>query len=107
MFDTVRVGTFLVYLVYGNHDRCAGLPGESLGERCEICTDSPLQRTKLLLGSGKAILPAEQVIADVAPLDNYAVMLCGRPEFVADMTRQFHERGVPLERIISEDLAFR
>ncbi len=52
-------------------------------------------------------LTAEQVMADVAPLDNYAVMLCGRPEFVADMTRQFHERGVPLDRIISEELLFR
>jgi predicted ferric reductase len=52
-------------------------------------------------------LTAEQVMADVAPLDNYAVMLCGRPEFVADLTRQFHERGVPLDRIISEELGFR
>jgi predicted ferric reductase len=51
-------------------------------------------------------LTAARVMEDVAPLDNYAVMLCGRPEFVADMTRQFHERGVPLERIISEELAF-
>jgi predicted ferric reductase len=51
-------------------------------------------------------LTAEQVMQDVAPLDNYAVMLCGRPEFVSDMTRQFHERGVPLERIISEELSF-
>jgi predicted ferric reductase len=52
-------------------------------------------------------LTAAQVMADVAPLDNYAVMLCGRPEFVTDMTRQFHERGVPLDRIISEELRFR
>lgn len=51
-------------------------------------------------------LTAERVMQDVAPLDNYAVMLCGRPEFVADMTRQFHERGVPIDRIISEELAF-
>ena len=52
-------------------------------------------------------LTAEQVMNDIAPLDNYAVMLCGRPEFVADMTRQFHERGVPMDRIISEELRFR
>jgi predicted ferric reductase len=52
-------------------------------------------------------LTAARVMEDVAPLDNYAVMLCGRPEFVADLTRQFHERGVPLERIISEELLFR
>lgn len=52
-------------------------------------------------------LTAEHVMNDIAPLDNYAVMLCGRPEFVSDMTRQFHERGVPLDRIISEELRFR
>jgi predicted ferric reductase len=51
-------------------------------------------------------LTAQRVMQDVAPLDNYAVMLCGRPEFVTDMTRQFHERGVPLDRIISEELRF-
>ena len=40
-------------------------------------------------------------------LDNYAVMLCGHPEFVAEMTSQFQELGVPCSRIISEELLFR
>ncbi|MGE0448883.1 MAG: ferric reductase-like transmembrane domain-containing protein [Vicinamibacterales bacterium] len=51
-------------------------------------------------------LTAKQVMENVAPLDNYAVMLCGSPEFVADMTRQFHALGLPLDRIISEELRF-
>lgn len=51
-------------------------------------------------------LTAEKVMEAVAPLDNCAVMLCGKPEFVSDLTRQFHQRGVPLERIISEELSF-
>lgn len=57
-------------------------------------------------GAKRGRLTAPQVIEEVQ-LDNYAVMLCGRPEFVSDLTSQFQELGVPLERIISEELLFR
>ncbi|BBK43810.1 membrane protein [Allostella vacuolata] len=51
-------------------------------------------------------LTAAQVMAAVAPLDDYAVMLCGRPEFVGDMVRQFLAAGLPRERLIWEDFRF-
>ncbi|BBK30851.1 membrane protein [Allostella humosa] len=51
-------------------------------------------------------LTAAQVMAAVHPLDDYAVMLCGRPEFVGDMVRQFLAAGLPRERLIWEDFRF-
>jgi predicted ferric reductase len=51
-------------------------------------------------------LTAAQVVEAVHPLDDYAVMLCGRPEFVTDMVRQFRALGFPRERIIAEDFRF-
>lgn len=51
-------------------------------------------------------ITAAQVMAAVHPLDDYAVMLCGRPEFVGDMVRQFLAAGIPRERIIWEDFHF-
>jgi len=50
--------------------------------------------------TAKALLEATE------PLDGVAVMLCGRPEFIRDMTRQFREAGIPPERIIAEDFHF-
>ena len=58
-------------------------------------------------GSARGRIKAADVLKDVAPLDDFAVMLCGSPQFVADLTRQFHAAGVPVERIITEDLLFR
>ena len=52
-------------------------------------------------------LTARQVAEEVAPLDDYAVMLCGQPAFVEDMARQFRALGLPPERIITEELQFR
>ena len=52
-------------------------------------------------------ITAKAVADEVAPLDDYAVMLCGRPPFVADLARQFRELGVPQGRIITEELQFR
>ncbi len=49
-----------------------------------------------------------KAIADaVAPIDDYAVMLCGTVPFSRDMTRQLLAIGVPAERIIAEEFAFR
>ncbi len=39
--------------------------------------------------------------------DDYAVMLCGSSAFNKDMARQFRELGLPAERVIAEDFAFR
>jgi predicted ferric reductase len=52
-------------------------------------------------------LTAAAVAADVAPLEGYAVMLCGPPPFVSDLARQFRALGVPQNRIITEELEFR
>jgi predicted ferric reductase len=61
----------------------------------------------LWLTSLKGRLTARQIADDIAPLDDYAVMLCGTPSFVADMTAQFRALGIPNSRIITEDLSFR
>jgi len=50
--------------------------------------------------TAKALLEATE------SLEGIAVMLCGRPEFIRDMTRQFREAGIPPERIIAEDFYF-
>ncbi len=52
-------------------------------------------------------ITAAQVAADVAPLEDYAVMLCGQLTFISDLTRQFRALGVPRDRIITEELEFR
>lgn len=52
-------------------------------------------------------LTAARVMEAVAPLDDVAVMLCGSPAFVEDMTRQFLAQGLPPARIIADDLRFR
>jgi len=52
-------------------------------------------------------ITAKAVAAEVAPLDDYAVMLCGSSAFVADLARQFRALGLPPDRIIIEELQFR
>lgn len=52
-------------------------------------------------------LTAAQVVAAIEPFDDYAVMLCGGREFVADMLRQFAALGLPRERLIAEEFHFR
>lgn len=49
---------------------------------------------------------AKTLLEATQPLDGVAVMLCGRPEFVREMARQFQEAGIPAERIIAEDFHF-
>ena len=48
-----------------------------------------------------------QIASDIAPLDDYAVMLCGQLRFVSDLARQFRALGIPRDRIISEEFEFR
>jgi predicted ferric reductase len=52
-------------------------------------------------------ITAAQVATDVAPLEDYAVMLCGQVMFISDLARQFRALGVPRERIITEEFEFR
>ncbi len=52
-------------------------------------------------------LTAKQIAEEVAPLDDYAVMICGRALFANDMRRQFRKLGLPREKIIMEELQFR
>ncbi|WP_449221847.1 hypothetical protein [Tistrella mobilis] len=48
------------------------------------------------------------MLETVRPLDDgIAVMLCGTPDFVRDMTRQFLAEGLAPDRIIAEDFRFR
>jgi predicted ferric reductase len=62
---------------------------------------------ELWLTAGRGRLTAAQVAADIAPLDDYAVMLCGQQSFIWDIARQFRELGVPRDRIITEEFEFR
>jgi ferredoxin-NADP reductase len=47
------------------------------------------------------------VASDIAPLQDYAVMLCGQVWFIWDLARQFQALGVPREPIITEEFEFR
>jgi ferredoxin-NADP reductase len=61
----------------------------------------------LWLTAERGRITAAQVAAEVAPLEDYAVMLCGRLRFIADLARQFRAVGVTRDRIITEELEFR
>jgi ferredoxin-NADP reductase len=52
-------------------------------------------------------ITAAQVAAEIAPLEGYAVILCGQQSFIADLARQFRGLGVPRDRIITEEFEFR
>jgi predicted ferric reductase len=52
-------------------------------------------------------ITAAQIASDVAPLEGYAVMLCGQPQFVSDLARQFRGLGLSSDRIITEEFEFR
>jgi ferredoxin-NADP reductase len=52
-------------------------------------------------------ITAAQVAADIAPLEDYAVMLCGQLTFVSDLAQQFRALGLPRDRIITEEFEFR
>jgi predicted ferric reductase len=52
-------------------------------------------------------ITATAVASEIAPLDNYAVMLCGQLSFVSNLARQFRALGIPRDRIITEEFEFR
>ncbi len=68
--------------------------------------DSFIDYTLWLTGE-QGRLTAKRIAEDIAPLDDYAVMICGQARFVADMAHQFHRLGLPHEKIIIEELQFR
>lgn len=57
--------------------------------------------------STRGRITARQIAEDVAPLDDYAVMLCGSPAFVEEIAAQFRNLGLPRHLIITEELMFR
>lgn len=61
----------------------------------------------LWISSEQGRITARAIAEEIAPLDDYAVMLCGQPAFVEQMARQFRALGLPSERIITEELQFR
>jgi ferredoxin-NADP reductase len=76
----------------------------------EICesyleAESYIDFTLWLTGS-RGIVAAAQVAAEIVPLEGYAVM-CGRVRVIFAMARQFRSRGVPRERITTEEFEFR
>jgi predicted ferric reductase len=70
-----------------------------------LAADSYIDYTLWISGE-RGRITAAAVATDVAPLDDYAVMLCGAPAFVHDMAGQFRALGVPRHRIILEELQF-
>ena len=52
-------------------------------------------------------ITASQIAADIAPLEDFAVMLCGQVNFISDLARQFRALGVSRDRIITEEFEFR
>jgi predicted ferric reductase len=61
----------------------------------------------LWLTAQRGRITAAQVASEVAPLEDYAVMLCGQLRFISDLARQFRALGVTRDRIITEELEFR
>jgi ferredoxin-NADP reductase len=47
-------------------------------------------------------ITASQIAADIAPLEDFAVMLCGQVNFISDLARQFRALGVSRDRIITK-----
>src|SRR5262249_13984764 len=52
-------------------------------------------------------ITAVQIADEIAPLEDYAVMLCGQVRFISDLARQFRALGVSRDRIITEEFEFR
>jgi predicted ferric reductase len=61
----------------------------------------------LWLTAHRGRMNAAEVAAEIAPIEGYAVMLCGQPAFIADLARQFRGLGIPGDRIITEEFEFR
>jgi predicted ferric reductase len=62
---------------------------------------------RLWISGEQGRITAKAIAEEIAPFDDYAVMLCGQPAFVEQMARQFRALGLPPWRIITEELQFR
>jgi len=94
-----------IWLYYIVRDRAdAGYDNEIRGSYLEA--DSYIDY-ELWVTKERGRITAEAIAGALGPIDDYAVMLCGTVPFNRDLTRQFRALGVPSERIISEEFAFR
>lgn len=94
-----------IWLYYVVRDEADAVFDAEIG-RDHLSADSYVDY--VLWNSGqRGRITAAAIAAEIAPIDDYAVMLCGQMRFVHDMARQFRALGVPPERIITEELQFR
>ena len=61
---------------------------------------------ELWLTSERGRLTATHIFEALADFDGFAVMLCGSPEFIRGMSKQFLDQGLPPDRLFAEDLFF-
>lgn len=61
---------------------------------------------ELWLTSERGRLTAVHIMGVLAQFDDFAVMLCGSPAFIRDMSKQFLDQGLPPGRLFAEDLFF-
>jgi predicted ferric reductase len=71
-----------------------------------LAAESYIDYTLWLTGS-RGRITAAQIAAEIAPLQDYAVMLCGQVRFISDIARQFRALGLSRDRIITEEFEFR
>lgn len=94
-----------IWIYYVVRDRADAVFDAEIGENY-LSTESYVDYA-LWCTSEQGRITAAAIAEELAPLDDYAVMLCGQMAFVHDLARQFRALGVPSERIITEELAFR
>ena len=93
---------WLYYVVRNNEDAVYNSEISETYLNTESYVDYTLWPT-----ASRGRITAAAVVSEIAPLDNFAVMLCGQLNFVADLTRQFRALGMPPDRIITEEFEFR
>lgn len=93
---------WLYYVVRDRED--AGYDEEIAGSylRADSYIDYRLWVTK-----AQGRITAAAITEAMGPIDDYAVMLCGTVPFNRDLARQFRTLGLPADRIIAEEFAFR
>ena len=93
---------WLYYVVRNNEDAVY----DSEINESYLNTESYIDYT-LWPTASRGRITAAAIASEIAPLDNYAVMLCGQLNFVSDLARQFRALGIPPDRIITEEFEFR